>query len=777
MADQDAHSEEVRLQILLRRLEAHVAGATPALVSGLALILILGVTYYERSWAIPIFGWAALAAGLLLGRLIQLSRVDLANRDGTYLRRSFGRVSGTMIALSVVWSIGFPLFALLAKGSNVAVLVVVGMGVFASVLLVHRAVPGAARAHVVLMAASLAASVWIAITSAAWMAIVVIGIYALTLWFAIGRQDKAFKEAVVSDMQRREAADTVALLLRDYEQHSSDWLWTIGPRGNLRGVSSRFAQASRREAAALEGEPLLGLFLPGEGRERLAHHIGECSGFRDLLLKLRVDGEVRYWRLSAQSRDDCFLSGVARDVTSDRLIEERVSFMAHFDNLTGLANRYLFNDRLRSVLNANDKVRGNVALFYLDLDDFKAVNDTRGHVVGDRLLREVGTRLEQEVRDEDLVARLGGDEFAVLIETRAGDGMLIERAHRFLSVVREPYEIEGQTYRVSTSVGVARCSEGDCDAEELMRRADLALYAAKAKGRDHFAMFEPALDHMARERRDTETNLREAIARGELRLHYQPVIDLQTGKTVGYEALLRWNHPHRGLVGPNHFLEVAEESGLIVPIGEWVIRQALRETSSWKGDFRIAINLSPTQVRSPHLVTMVAQAIHESGLDPARVEFEITEHVLMQDSETSLSTLMKLRELGAKMALDDFGTGYSSLGYLRRFPFDRIKIDRHFVEDVVDNLDNQAIVSTITRLAEALGMSTTAEGIEDRKQLDLLRKLGCQEAQGFLISEPVPAEKLDVMRGPAPEPDLGAEVLDYRKAREAALRRNGIRAV
>ncbi len=774
MADQVTLSDEVRLQILLRRLEVHVAGATPALVSALASIVILVLTYFEREWAVPILAWAAIASVMLLVRLAQISRVDLASRDYAYLRRAFGRVSGTMIALSVIWATGFPFFAYVSDGVEIGALAVIGTAILAAVLLLHRSLPIAAKAHVMLVGTSLIVSGLITVGSGAWMVLGLLGMYAVTLWAAIGRQDKAFKEAVANEVLRRDAADTVALLLHDYEQHSSDWLWTVGPLGNMRSVSERFAEAARSDSATLDGKPLIDLFPPQEARDRLARHIVERSPFRDLVLKLRVDGEVRYWRLSAQPRADGRLSGVARDVTTDRLIEERVAFMAHFDNLTGLANRYLFNERLRKTL-GGDKP-GDIALFYLDLDDFKAINDTRGHIVGDRLLREVGTRLEQEVRPEDLVARLGGDEFAILIETRAGTGMLIERAHRFLSVVREPYEIEGQHYRISTSVGVARCSGGECDAEELMRRADLALFAAKAKGRDNLAIFDNELDRAAKERREIEADLREAVARGQLRLHYQPVIDLNTGRTTGYEALLRWYHPTRGIIGPNDFLHIAEDSGMIVPIGEWVIRQALAETASWPADVRIAVNLSPTQVRSPHLVTVVAQALHANGVASERIEFEITEHVLLEEGESSHATLLKLRELGAKIALDDFGTGYSSLGYLRRFPFDRIKIDRHFVEGIEDSTDNQAIVSTITRLAEALGMSTTAEGIESRGQLDLLRKLGCHEAQGFLICRPVPSESLIVGEGESPELlDLAGEVLDYRKTREAALKKKGSR--
>lgn len=766
MTEFGSQSENLRKQILVRRFEALVGGAPVAVLSGLASIGVLVYTYLEPRWLIEVLAWAGLGSALFVARLIYLLRIDIRSNDPAKLERKLRVVSGLTIAMSVAWAVGFPFFAYIGTGLEIAVLATVGMAMFVGVLLMHRTMPVAARAHIAMVGVSLIVSGWIAVGSASFLITALIGVYCLTLWTAVVRLERQFHEGVIADFERSEAAATVGMLLNDYEEQSSDWLWTVGPNGNLRDVAPRFAEAAARDPERLEGSPLFRLFLPGEERDRLAHHVVERIAFRDVLVKLRVEGELRYWRLSARPRDDGRMSGVARDVTGDKLIEERVAFMAHFDNLTGLANRYLFNERIQSALEANGERARNVALFYLDLDNFKSVNDTRGHMVGDRLLREVGARLEQEVRGQDLVARLGGDEFAVLIETRAGVGMLIERAHRFLATIREPYEIDGQAYRISGSVGIARCSDGDCNAEELMRRADLAMFAAKRKGRDALALFEPSLDREAREQRNVENDLREAIARGQLRLHYQPIIALETGATTGYEALLRWYHPTRGIVGPNDFLPIAEETGMIVAIGQWVIRQALAETSRWEGDFRISINLSPTQVANPHLVTMVAQAIKTNGLDPQRVEFEVTEHVKMLDGGASHKTLLKLRELGAKIALDDFGTGYSSLSYLHRFPFDRIKIDRNFVDGIDTAPHSQAIVSSVTRLADALGMETTAEGVENRAQLDILRKLGCHEAQGFLICKPVPGEsfatKFDAEQTLAQQ---GTEVHAYRKAR------------
>ena len=754
--------------LLYRRIKSLSSGAWTSLLPALGSIMALLWTFWNDAPQLIILFWALAQIAQLCLFVVLDKQLDLERASYAEMHVHWRRILILQAVGSTIWFVVFPYLAPFASGLEIAVLGIIGTAILCGTLLVHRNAPQAAVFHTLTMAPSLIASAFLIGAWGAWPTILLIGAFAIALIGETRAQERYFVSAGKTEIERRESTATVGMLLNDYEEQSSDWLWTVGSHGNLRDVTERFARAAGRAPGQLEGSPITRLFNSGEEAEELARCVIERRPFRDILVSLRVDGERRFWRLSARPREDGRMSGVARDVTADRLIEERVAFMAHYDNLTGLANRYLFNERLRGLAGLQSSEGSNIALFYLDLDDFKAINDTRGHLVGDRLLREVGTRLEQEVRNEDLVARLGGDEFAVLIETRAGDGLLIERAHRFLSVVRAPYEIEGHSYRISTSVGVARCSEGDCDAEELMRRADLALYAAKAKGRDKLALFEPALDIEARERRKIESDLSEALRKGQMRMQYQPIVDLDNGETTGFEALLRWHHPERGIIGPNDFLPVAEETGMISSLGEWVIRQSLADVAAMPANLRIAINLSPTQVKNPNLVATVAQAIHATNIAPERVELEITEHVLLEEEEQGHTTLMRLRELGIRIALDDFGTGYSSLGYLRRFPFDRIKIDRSFVTDVVSDVGSQAIVSTITRLADALGMDTTAEGIEEPGQLELLRKLGVQEAQGFLISRPVSPEDLFDKTSDAGEVVLAADFDNYRDKRKTA---------
>ena len=774
LTDNTGYADDVLERLMLqRRLEEFSLGARQSLLPAIAIIVAMVYAFQDVAPPAVVYGWALAQVAQLSTFVLIDRRFDPETASLGRLRAHWRRILWLQYLGTTIYAAAFPYVVRYAVDLKLILLGIVGTALFCGTLLVHRSMPSAARFHLLAMAFALTFTAFMVAGVQGWPTILLIFAFTAALLSASRAQERQFVAAARAEVERRDAEATVRMLLNDYEEHSSDWLWEIDRDDRLRGVSARFSAVAGRTVAAMEGLPIGELFHdPGE-IERLRGFLGERRAFRDLLMELRVNGERRFWRLSARPRRDGRMSGVARDVTAARLSEERVTFMAHFDNLTGLANRYRFNERLDELLAGGGR-SSTVALFYLDLDDFKAVNDTRGHLVGDRLLREVGRRLEQEVRSEDLVARLGGDEFAVIIESRQGAGMLIERAHRFLAVIREPYEIDDHHYRISSSVGIARCTDGDCDAAELMRRADLAMFAAKAKGRDNLALFEPALDRAARERREVETDLADALRRGEFRLHYQPVINLDSGKTTGYEALLRWYHPRRGVLAPGDFLERAEETGQIVAIGEWAIGQALAETAEWTGLGRLAINLSPTQVRSPQLLSVVSQALAETRFPPERLEFEITEHVPMGAGDSSQITLLKLREMGVSIALDDFGTGYSSLSYLRQFPFDRIKIDRNFVEDIETSVENQAIVSSITRLADALGMHTTAEGIERREQLDMLRKLGCQEAQGFLICAPVPSEDLPEPGGfEHGFPSYGSAVVDYRRAREAVLRRRG----
>jgi diguanylate cyclase (GGDEF)-like protein len=430
------------------------------------------------------------------------------------------------------------------------------------------------------------------------------------------------------------------------------------------------------------------------------------------------------------------------DITDQRRSEVEIEHMAHHDALTDLANRVLLNERLEQAL-ARGRHDETMALHHLDLDRFKAVNDTMGHPAGDRLLRMVADRLRGLVRGVDTIARMGGDEFAIVqvaIDDAADASAL---AQRIIAVLSEPYDIDGQQVTIGVSNGVAVGPGDGLSPDELLRNADLALYRAKDEGRGTFRFFEPGMDLKMQARRMMEHDLRKALPGGQFELYYQPIVELASNQITGFEALIRWNHPERGLIAPNAFIPLAEETGLIVPIGEWVIRQACATASRWPDDVTVAVNVSAIQFRSPGFLQVVVGALDTSGLRPSRLEVEITESVLLHSGEATLAILHRLRSLGVRIAMDDFGTGYSSLTYLQSFPFDKIKIDRSFVKDILENAGSLNIVRAVAGLAKGMGMTTTAEGVESPEQLDSVMSLGCTEMQGFHFSRALPASEID----------------------------------
>jgi diguanylate cyclase (GGDEF)-like protein len=442
------------------------------------------------------------------------------------------------------------------------------------------------------------------------------------------------------------------------------------------------------------------------------------------------------------------------DITEQRRSEVKIEYMAHHDALTDLANRVLLNERLEHALGARIHREEIVAVHHLDLDQFKAVNDTFGHPAGDKLLKMVADRLRKLVRASDTIARMGGDEFVIVqapIKDPAEATSLAEQIIRSLS---EPFDIDGHQAVIGASVGIAVGPGDGLRPDKLLRNADLALYRAKGDGRGVFRFFQPAMDLQMQTRRLMEQDLRKALPAGEFELYYQPVVNLASNEVSGFEALIRWNHPQHGLVSPGTFIPLAEEIGFIVPMGEWVIREACATAARWPGDARVAVNISAVQFRNPGLMQVIIGALAASGLNPTRLEIEITETVLLQNKEATLTVLHQLRALGVRIALDDFGTGYSSLTYLQSFPFDKIKIDRSFVKDITENTGSLNIVRAVAALASGMGMTATAEGVETREQLDSITSEGCTEMQGFLFSKPLPAREIERLFLPEREAEL-----------------------
>jgi diguanylate cyclase (GGDEF)-like protein len=429
------------------------------------------------------------------------------------------------------------------------------------------------------------------------------------------------------------------------------------------------------------------------------------------------------------------------DITEQRVAAARISHMALHDALTGLPNRVLFHIKLGESVARS--LRGvSSAVLYLDLDHFKSVNDTLGHPVGDALLKEVTRRLAGQVREIDTVARLGGDEFAIIQSSVDQPDDATSLARRLIDVLSAPYDVSGHQVVVGTSIGIAVLPGDGDDPDLLLKNADLALYRAKEEGRGRYRFFEPEMDARMQARRALELDLRKALANGEFEVFYQPLINIQTRSITGFEALVRWHHPERGLVQPADFIPMAEEMGLIVPLGEFVLRQACVDAVTWPGSPKVAVNLSPVQFGNTTLVADVAAALHDSGLSPKRLELEITESVMLHDTDAVLVVLYQLRALGVGIAMDDFGTGYSSLSYLRRFPFSKVKIDQSFVRGLGQGGDCDTIVTAVADLCARLGMITTAEGVETEDQMQRLRAGTCTEAQGYLFSQPIPAQQV-----------------------------------
>jgi diguanylate cyclase (GGDEF)-like protein len=440
------------------------------------------------------------------------------------------------------------------------------------------------------------------------------------------------------------------------------------------------------------------------------------------------------------------------DITERRRAEAEIVHLARHDGLTGLANRAEFNARLEEASKRLKRNGGAVTVMMLDLDKFKDVNDTQGHLAGDQLLVEVGERLKSQIRETDVLARLGGDEFAIIQEGGSDQHEgATALALRIIKAVTRPFELNGLETNVGISIGIALAPVHGVESEELLRGADLALYDAKANGRNDFRLFRPEMLEQAHTQKLAESELRDAIARQEFELHYQPLISAETRLLCGAEALVRWRHPVRGLIAPDQFIPLAESSGLIVPLGEWVLRRACEDAASWPAHVKVAVNISAVQFRRGDLFDTIFRTLLESGLAPNRLELEITETAVLENQETHLATIRRLKNLGISMALDDFGTGYSAVNYLTTFPFDKIKIDKSFTQGVLDRRDCKAVIASTLALAQGLGIATTAEGIETEEQFNYMREAGIDLAQGYLFGRPVPVAQLDLSHAATPD--------------------------
>lgn len=578
-------------------------------------------------------------------------------------------------------------------------------------------------------------------------------VYAVGLIAACLQNGRTYILHKINEFVLQEKSEVVSLLLREYEDSGGDWMWQTDASRCLTHVSPRFAIALGVEPDALENKPLLQI-LAGDawdagnfsaGLRELSEKFKNRESFSDLILPVQIGDNTHWWELSASPRFDdngVFVGfrGVGSDVTDAYRSADKINRMARYDTLTGLPNRMLVNETLGQAMAEADRWRTRCGFMMIDLDRFKAVNDTLGHPIGDRLLTRVSERLRSVMSDNELCGRLGGDEFAVVVKEANDPQRMARLAQKIIDTLSQPYEVDQYTIYIGASVGTAVGPRDGRSVEMLIRSADLALYKSKDQGGGVFNSYEPQFHAHAEERRVVEIALRKALERNEFELNYQPVVNAQSGAIESFEALLRWNNPELGAVSPAKFIPIAEEARLIGPIGEWVLRTACAEAARWPSTIRVAVNVSAEQLHDAQFASTVVSALSHAGLPPHRLELEVTESVFMREGTKAIVVLEQILALGVRLALDDFGTGYSSLGYLSKTKFSTIKVDRSFVQGAAKNApESLAIIRAVVALANSLGMSTTAEGVETDDECEMIKGLGCRKIQGYLFGRPMPA--------------------------------------
>jgi diguanylate cyclase (GGDEF)-like protein/PAS domain S-box-containing protein len=540
-------------------------------------------------------------------------------------------------------------------------------------------------------------------------------------------------------------------LVAEFEDSGKGWFWETGRDGRLVYLSSVVAKALGKEAEALLDADFTSLVLSdlksdsAASERSLSFYFSSRVPFKDVVVRANSKDEI-WWSISGRPIHDEVgrfqgFRGIAYDLTEKRRSEVELNRLARFDSLTGLANREMMRRALEDAVWSARRRKHRCSVFLLDLDRFKAVNDTLGHPVGDALLRLVALRLKDVIGTAGQIGRLGGDEFEAVFPEISSHKELAALAQAVIDSISKPYYIGSETIGIGVSVGIAVSDYDDRSADDLVRDADLALYAAKGAGKGTFRFFEPGMHSAAKDRQALEADLREALEQGQLSVFYQPSVELASLDVVGFEALARWTHPVRGPVSPAIFIPLAEETGLINAIGEWVLREACAEAAKWPAHVKVAVNLSPLQFANKGLPSLVASALAHAELPAGRLELEITEGVLLNDDQHVHDLIKGLKSLGVRLALDDFGTGYSSLGYLRKVPFDKIKIDQSFVRGAsLPGSKNGAIIRAIVSLATDFGMETTAEGVETQDELELIKSLGCSLVQGYIFGKPMSGE-------------------------------------
>ena len=715
------------------------------------LALLVARVFLDTVGAVWIGLWmVALAVVHVRGVQTDRRLADANRRKVT--RADFYRQTTTPLLSGLLWTVPILFFAPYGGAEELMVMLLMMALLVCGSIFFYTAAPVGILAFTAILGGG--ALVHLALADL-WMVFSAVLVFMITAALGTIEVGRTYLAARIAESAIIEKEEVVSLLLREFEENEADWLWEVDPQRRIRAVSPRFAFALEAKQSEAEGRPLLELVAGKnwesgqfpESLHELAKKLHNRENFSNLLVQVSIKGEERWWELSGTPMRDergkfTGFRGVGSDVTEQRESTEKIAYLARYDTLTQLPNRLMLTEALGEALAYADQWRTRCALLMVDLDRFKAVNDSLGHMTGDKLLAQVSSRLEAMTGENAMVGRLGGDEFAIVIRDASNSEYLDDFARNVIDTLSEPYRVDHHTLYVGASVGSALGPRDGRTVEELMRNADLALYRSKDTGGGEHCRFEPTLHASAEERRQLELSLRNALDEDELVLHYQPVVDARTQDVVSFEALVRWHSKDHGFVSPGKFIPIAEDTRLIVPIGQWVLRQACMEARSWPEHIKVNVNVSPEQLLEPDFHQEVVDALAASGLRPERLEIEVTESIFLRDASIARNALEQAMALGCSVALDDFGTGYSSLGYLRKLRFSTIKVDRTFVQGAAQGAsESLAIINAVVAMANSLDMTTTAEGVETAEEAELIRNLGCDKIQGFYFGRPMSNEE------------------------------------